>query len=758
MPHIVERAEKLFHEKLYMDACPLYEQALSEKYSEDLIIRLASSWLEQHEDLKVIQLLSPFISHPKNPGRDLLLSAAYRHLGKHKDALIILEPYYNEQGLYPFKLELGLNYFYENQLHTAAKCLEGISMDPSAAHIYYLAQLYLERIHLIENRYAKAKQVGDQLEKILPKEHPLYYELAYLQGLCLMKTGQYLQAASYFEKSLPQENNLMNKAPWKGEALLLLTSSCQNALMDPETEHDALISFYNKAEKAFFSLEGNEEEKYKLAIVEFYIDKGRRLDDEEAYHKARQLLSNDHLFKTEEGKRRYKLLKAAAASNYSERNNLYHNLIEEKGHPAWFYEDCWFEKGKDALEQGKKLRKLLSKKKEAKSAFQEACQSFSQTMQHIQDSDKAYQALKLKALAHYYQDSLEENLIAWNIVHELMQHKNTQDVYYLAAQIGNNLLERGVVFTEVESLLTRGLAIDPQSQIAPVFLKALAMLYIAQTDYNKADACWDRLLKEYPEITYQGERKFWKAKCAEKLGDLEKMKNLFQEIYENDPDSTYAAPAYFNYYSYREYLQGSRRSLKHLQKMNKLFPDSPLSITANYLLGLDHKKDRISENGKPQHRKDLIAAIQSFQEAESTFDRLQQKNLIPENDFSYYQQIRYRANLERALANLAIARESHDAKKKVYLEYTTEVLKQLQDDFHAKESSILLYFPLLEEAEFRLAETYLEAGKTSEALNVLDHMLEHYSKASIDSSNFLCRLWIEKGKNCSKGTKLLNSP
>jgi hypothetical protein len=59
------------------------------------------------------------------------------------------------------------------------------------------------------------------------------------------------------------------------------------------------------------------------------------------------------------------------------------------------------------------------------------------------------------------------------------------------------------------------------------------------------------------------------------------------------------------------------------------FPDSPFLINANYLIGMDFKRDRKSPEGKWLRRQNLTAAIDSFQKAENIFRCLQSKKYPP---------------------------------------------------------------------------------------------------------------------------------
>lgn len=187
--------------------------------------------------------------------------------------------------------------------------------------------------------------------------------------------------------------------------------------------------------------------------------------------------------------------------------------------------------------------------------------------------------------------------------------------------------------------------------------------------------------------------------------------------------------------------------------MPSKFPGSPLLINAYYLIGLDAKKDRRSEEGRLVRHKNLTAAIDAFEQAEATFDALNEKKSIPSDDYDNYVHLRYRAVLERALANFAIAEQSQGAKRQIYLEYAEEVFRSILKDFQSGGQFLVqpLYksspYPrIYQESEFWLAKTLINQNNDAAAEQILSSMLEKYQSVKMTRSDYLSRTWFEKGQ------------
>lgn len=196
-------------------------------------------------------------------------------------------------------------------------------------------------------------------------------------------------------------------------------------------------------------------------------------------------------------------------------------------------------------------------------------------------------------------------------------------------------------------------------------------------------------------------------------------KPLFTRVFQEFPSSKYAAEAYFYLYPYREYMQGSREAVKHLQNFPEKFPRHPLAINALYLLGIDCTRDRKTPEGKWIRKKSYREAINNFEKVEKKCAEL---NTFPP---LYYQSI-----LEKGLAYGALAKTAQGAKREINLQFAEETFRHL-----LKEPIPL---ELKEQAAYSLAATLIEAHK--EAEGVLNSLLE------FASGYYLSKGWYEKGR------------
>lgn len=151
---------------------------------------------------------------------------------------------------------------------------------------------------------------------------------------------------------------------------------------------------------------------------------------------------------------------------------------------------------------------------------------------------------------------------------------------------------------------------------------------------------------------------------------------VLEELTNNYPESPFTAEAFFKRYSFQEYTQGDRHAMKHLEQMEKKFPNSPFLIPGYYLIGMDHLRDRSSfSRGRAIRRKSLAEAVRHFQEAEKQFDKVSAS--LTDEEKTYYKNVVLQAKLERALANLNLSEEGGLAKKEVTLGYAEELFSQL---------------------------------------------------------------------------------
>jgi tetratricopeptide (TPR) repeat protein len=294
----------------------------------------------------------------------------------------------------------------------------------------------------------------------------------------------------------------------------------------------------------------------------------------------------------------------------------------------------------------------------------------------------------------------------------------------------------------------------PLSNDAASALLFLALLYDAKGDPAAAEKIYLEVAEKFPESPQGGEAWFWAASCAEKRNDRKLAGERKRKVFENFPTSPYAAEAFFTLYTFQEYLQGERNASKHLQEFISNYEETPLLIVAHYLTGLDYKRDRKSF-GKWVRKRNLTAAIDAFQQAETLFDSyVEKRNSFP--SFDYYRTVRFRAALERAKCNLSIAEESQGAKRQIYLEYAEEVFEKLAADLKAVFlSSHHDYLEtVFEEGIYWLAKTCLKLGKEQEANRMLAEMAEYYRQKKTSRGYYLSRILYEQGRQAMKSQQV----
>jgi tetratricopeptide (TPR) repeat protein len=772
---IGKQAEKLFAEQLYGDALPLYSQLLALPTDEELrtqfTLRLATCYLEEGHPQTSLALLSPLATCFHHNECLYLMSLAYRKLGKSYQALDLLQQcsllHDSQYAKNLIALEKGFHFIQIGDFSNAQLMFEKIPWQKNDALSYYLAQLHLARIYLATHQFDTALQILRLLAHHLPQDHLLNIERVYLKGWLLLAKHQNSQAADCFEELLPKA--LMTKAEWSIQVLNGLIMSYLRQTLAMESASNQLQILLSKTDVALQQLLIRApNETSHLLLSDFYLIKAKCLNDPLSYAQAQQLLERKDLFCSAEGRRHALLKYAEAAPSYQARHQLYEQLSKDPQHPQAFCAKVWFLKGLNHFEEGLNCQKQQVLHPTTW-PFELASQAFAQAFQLQSDRDykQAALALKYQALAYVYQPGLEKTQQAWQTIHQLIEDplllsafEYPQEIYCLAAWIALHLTQTDILQQAKAFLQQVQENAKPLTVWKERCLKLEGLLCLQLQEWQQAETLFAHLIQDYPYFSSHGEAWFWRAYCAEQQKDHSLKKEYLQQVYTQDPQSTFAPIAYFQVYSYRDYMHGQRKAIKHLQAMPLLFPSHALLISAHYLIGLNHKKDHLSEEGQLLHRKDWIAAIEAFQLAESTFDNLFEKNLIPPTHLPYFIQVRYRAQLERAQANLAIAQSSVGGKRQIYLEYAEGVFKQLIKDFTTPYSlameglvhSLASYPKIWREAEFKLAQTYKEKKWLKEAEALLDQSLEHYRQAQVVYGYGLMRVWYEKGKLAQERT------
>lgn len=738
-------AKAFFEMENYVEALPLLEENCQEKLSSD---QKDDSWC--HNSLYLAALV-----YKNRQEYALAKEALIEYLNSNDQ----LRPDYYEEA----HLELGLIHFLWNKLEEAQNCFKFCKDQLTQSQLKTLAQMYLARIELAKNNYLDALAFLMELDKQIPENDVLRFELTYLKGEILFQLNDFDKAVDLFEQSLPKIHP--EKCPWYRDTLFHLGWGHLKIGEDPHKSPEIQQHHYSKAEEAFQKLLKIEpQEQNYLALGQCYLSKASRFKEEKAYAMAENLLSRQEVFISSEAQGQALLLRAKAAPTYALRDKFYRQLTQDANNDNPFYANGWYLRALNDFEEGQTLLQA-GRQEEGISLLERSASNFKKAFELLKESEKAKagEALKYQALAISFRNTDEANLKAFLILQELFDNfpgilkaiESLDEIYYLHGFFGIRLGEsdqKDKLISLAEHSLKKA-AEFPNGKFGDIALRHLGTLQYRQEKYESAEKIYLQLAKEHSNSPFAAEAWFWAANCADKLGNPEIGKQRRRYAFENFPQEAYADEAYFTFYSYREYMQGDRNAIKHLQLFTEKYSETPLLIQAYYLIGLDNKRERKTPEGKWIRKKNLIEAIDAFQKVETLFDSYTKNALIQPDKLEYYTKIYYRAILERAIANFNIAEESQGAKQQIYFEYAESVFKSLYEDFSLGfDSRIKLLlendpFPtLFEECSFWLARTYIKTKNDLGARQVLLDMLQRYKQAKITRGYYLSRAWYELGK------------
>jgi tetratricopeptide (TPR) repeat protein len=774
-PHsnLVKRAEQLFAEGHFTDAIPLYQQMLYADFhpSSELALHLAACYLEISQPQSAIELLH---HAPLTSDRIYLLSTAYRMLKEHQKAINILNSSPIELTATPnqpgrlvqeMDFERGLNLFHLKRFDEANACFEAIFWQPTSPQLYYLAQIYLARIAILNKQLTKASRILNQFE--LPSNNPLTYEKIYLAGLICFASRDYAQAIGHFENALPTKYN--SSCAWMLSLQRCLISSYLHEAIDVGHDFEKVSRLLEKAQIAINNLTihpAGEIEQFLQG--DLFLLRGELLHDKVAFQSAKAVFSDIKHFNSPKTKLYAALKIGATLPDYQSRVTYYQDLMLT--HAANQSEQIvilnW--SGLHALREGLSIYHKNQPIDQSSAFFESARAIFKKAylLSLSLNAMQANHALRYYSFAVLFDRShlhLEQSA---EFLRERFEHpsslfdecKEPGELLFLTGLIWKRLAEKeDAAFQFATQLLNQVMDQYPSSSHSMQAAKSLGVLYMQKHEWRKAEGIFRTLIEKQPQYFHA---KLLVAMCAEKLNQSDRKRELLKAIFSQNPYSAEAPVAYFYLYNYREYLKGHRKAIKHLQSMPALFPDHPLIISAHYLIGLDYLKDHQSEEGSILRRKDLIAAIDAFQQSETAFDSLMTRKLISTEALPYFVQTRYKAMQEKALANLAVADCSHGAKRQIYLEYAEEVFLELIGRLqHADDliNSLLINNQtnphLLEESYYWLAITKIKKNQYEDADETLNLALKLYEKAHESQGYLLSRIWYEKGKIAGKQKK-----
>jgi tetratricopeptide (TPR) repeat protein len=331
------------------------------------------------------------------------------------------------------------------------------------------------------------------------------------------------------------------------------------------------------------------------------------------------------------------------------------------------------------------------------------------------DKDKAYDLLQdqgnppelqlLKAKIHLALDQPQEGLSA-------LEYQNDRLYDLTEVLVVKALLLRSYDdFRAIE--LLEGINFDElDGQFKDYLYLVLGKLYFEKANYEAAQKQWSALLQKFPHSPYRPDALYWTARIKEVTGaDQKELAGMNREITLKYPDFAYADEVYFNQYSLKDYMQGDREAALHLDRFSTLHPNSPLTLVANYLIGLDKKEERRSAEGKTVRKKNLKESLQAFEQVQKLYDRLHPEEL-------YYLHVKNLAALEKGRLCRDICQESAGPKKDIYRKYAIDALTPLVDEQRDVSSQAVLL----------LTEIWMDQGDLETAKSLISKELEKWEE------------------------------
>lgn len=781
-------AERAFEMGLYGEAIPLYQDVLgairSRAYPEalkegsDIFVkiryRLAQAYYMEGAYPAVIATLrnqsaKDYQSDPSlveiYKNSTYLLALAHRNLDQFDSAIQQLQKYLaqgNRNHLRHYdeaRWELGYCSYQLGRYTTARRYLT--ALEPSQeSPLFALRELYLARIELRNHLYKEMTHRLIDLEPKLASTDYRRFELHYLLGEAYFQTGDYGRAIDSFTQAIPPRNK--RNAAWYPNTLLNLGWSYLRLADHSQKSVEIQKKYFAEAEKSFTRLLTlRQEEDVYLALGKTYLRMGQCLQDSNALNKVESLLSGEGLFSSLEGASNALYLRAEATSSPAKKLELLKELTNPIYQETTLWSKSWFSLGVNHLKLGKQA-KVDKESEEAFSHFQQAIQSFQTSYEESVSELPSFAALSLKYKAEcLFELGTKESLQEGLSVCETLFHKEPHlvkvlaepdEVLFLKALIASQLSKHS------HSQELEELAIEALKQVCHAYSKGrfadrsyqmLGTLLYHQGNYKESEMAFLSLAKTYPESAFAGEAWFWASECATHIGgDPETIRSYRKEVFENYPHSAHAAEAYFNFFSYSEYLQGGSSTTQHLKEMKKRYPNSPLNIGAQYLLGLECKRTLTNADEELTKEKGLTQACIHMETAAKLFKELYSKGALSESNLEYYVNLRFQSMLEKASLYLEIACESSDARENIYLEYAEkayrELLEELEDEQNPLAQLLLgggnpdIY---THQAVYGLARSLFEREKFDLAMDQLAQLLDDSSFEENENHYFVARAW-----------------
>lgn len=318
----------------------------------------------------------------------------------------------------------------------------------------------------------------------------------------------------------------------------------------------------------------------------------------------------------------------------------------------------------------------------------------------LQDEGNSPELHLLKAKLYLAMEKPDEGLLA------IDQTRNEAEADMTEVSLVKALLlrEKGKI-DEAVAVLQEANNDTVKGFYADYILLTLGKFYFEQRKYEEAQEQWNLLLQKFARSPFRPDALYWIARAQESgNGDSAEVLRLNRDIALKYPDFAYADEVYFNQYSFKEYLQGDKEAVLHLDRFATLYPGSSLNIVAYYLIGLDKEQERRTPEGKSIRKKNIKEAIHAFELSQKSYDVLKPEEM-------YYRDVKNRAALERGRLYIEVSEDSNGPKRDIHLHYAVDLLKPLLGEDRETSTQATLLLAAIYRAQGELEEAKLIISK-----------------------------------------------
>ncbi len=759
---LILQADRCFEGALYQESSNLYQEILESLnkgvYKQNhnvrlpfqVRIRLAYCQFQQENFQRAKELLLQAKNiYPAIFESDsfLQLIVCCKNLGQYEEALNLCDEYMvskfsnQQQDLVLF--EAGRIHTQLGHLEEAKKFFLKLIDNQQSSECQSHSRICLARIYLKEKAYTQVESILNRSQFNFERTSHLKFEWAYLRAEALYQRKEYELAAVDFKESL--EHPKIKQADWYRDALYHLGFSYLKLGEDALSQDISKKDFLLQAEGYFQELlEHESTDRGVLALARTYLMRSYYLSETGLVAKMIELF-NSHTFEKIETQLEAGFILADVTQDNQRREAIYEHLTSELFKEALNY-------GKAHYFQGVFYCNLCTLDPSLET-LQKAVASLKKGMALL---EKSFPSFTLLAAQKMVQASLNfsdpQILVQVEQDLEIISSKATKESFkelnYLRAEVCLRLMQNGDM-TYFEKGIQALDILDCPDEERSQFLRA--RFYFKSQQFARSKLILQDLIENHPQSPLKGDSLFWVAQCIEmEGGDPRVVKEMRRKVFKDYPDCPLAAEAYFLYYSFAQYLDGSLDALEHLKGMELEFGQSPYVITASYLLGLNYKSEHKKLGGSILLKKDLNLAITFFQQAKERFLSCWAAGQIPAGNYHYFISVYYRSTLEQAQVYLEKADQSQGAKRHIHLAKSLEFFNEVYGDFADTENVRTRFLlkedrisKIYEEASFGRALCYAKNGQIEEAENAFGQLIEQYAAFKMEQGHYLSRAWYE---------------